>query len=163
MNNSFKRAFSCVMVLLFLFSAAPLCAVSAVGDGAASRRVRVGWYNSDHFQEGTGETAQKSGYAYEYLQRVSNYTGWEYEYVDGGWAELYDAFLKGDVDLLAGVSYTEERAGLMNYPGYEMGFESYYIYKKAGNEDISGSDLSTLKGKRVGTLTNNLMTDYLNP
>ena len=42
MNNSFKRAFSCVMVLLFLFSAAPLCAVSAVGDGAASRRVRVG-------------------------------------------------------------------------------------------------------------------------
>lgn len=160
MNNSFKRAFSCVMVLLFLFSAAPLCAVSAVGDGAASRRVRVGWYNSDHFQEGTGETAQKSGYAYEYLQRVSNYTGWEYEYVDGGWAELYDAFLKGDVDLLAGVSYTEERAGLMNYPGYEMGFESYYIYKKAGNEDISGSDLSTLKGKRVGTLTNNLMTDF---
>ena len=37
----------------------------------------------------------------------------------------------------------------MNYPGYEMGFDSYYIYKKAGNDSI-----------RVGTLENNLMTDF---
>ena len=48
----------------------------------------------------------------------------------------------------------------MNYPGYEMGFDSYYIYKKAGNDSISGSDLTTLAGKRVGTLENNLMTDF---
>ena len=103
---------------------------------------------------------KKSGYSYEYLQNVSNYTGWEYEYISGGWSELYDAFIRGDIDLLAGVSYTEERGALMNYPGHAMGFESYYIYKKAGNDAIDGSDLTTLNGKRIGTVKNNLMTTF---
>ena len=156
MRNAVKRTVSCMILFMLLFSIMPLCAKAAPD---VSCVVRVGWYNADHFQEGGG-TAQKSGYSYEYLQSISNYTGWEYEYVSGGWSELYDAFLKGDIDLLAGVSYTEERSTLMNYPGHEMGFESYYIYKKAGNDAIIGSDLSTLAGKRVGTVKNNLMTKF---
>ncbi|MCR5746882.1 MAG: transporter substrate-binding domain-containing protein [Lachnospiraceae bacterium] len=133
---------------------------TGAGVETAATAVRIGWYNSDHFQEGSDESQMKSGYSYEYIQTVANYTGWEYEYVYGGWSDLYDAFIKGDIDLLAGVSFTEEREGLMNYPGYEMGYESYYIYKRAGDESIQGSDLSTLKGKKIGTLENNLMTDY---
>ncbi|MBR2215021.1 MAG: transporter substrate-binding domain-containing protein [Selenomonadaceae bacterium] len=154
--NPIIRTVSCFLIFL-LFSA--LLAPNISAKASESRVVRVGWYNADHFQEGEG-AKQKSGYSYEYLQSVSNYTGWEYEYVSGGWSKLYDAFLRGDIDLLAGVSYTEERAGLMNYPGYEMGFESYYIYKKAGNDAIVGSDLATLAGKRVGTVKNNLMTTF---
>ena len=150
---SVKRIALLPLLFLFLLSAVPFAAADS------GRRVRVGWYNSDHFQEGETEQDLKSGYSYEYLQGVSNYTGWEYEYVSGGWSELYDAFINGEIDLLAGLSYTEERSGLMNYPGYEMGFESYYIYKKAGDETISG-DISSLDGKRIGTLTNNLMTVF---
>ena len=120
----------------------------------------MGWYISERFQEGDAGLDRKNGYSYEYLQDVANYTGWEYEYVPGGWSELYDALLNGEIDLLAGLSYTEERAALLNYPAYEMGLESYYIYKHAGDEEISGIDLTTLNGKRVGTLRNNLMTEY---
>ena len=160
MKNIKRRTVSCIIVFLLLFAVLPFCVRADTKKEALSHKVRVGWYNSDHFQEGDGETSQKSGYSYEYLQSVSNYTGWEYEYVSGGWSELYDAFLKGYIDLLAGVSYTEELSSLMNYPSYEMGFESYYIYKKAGNDAILGSDLSTLAGKRIGTLENNLMTTF---
>ena len=156
MRNALRRNAPRVIFLLLLIFVVPFCSDA---DADESRKVRVGWYNSDHFQEGEGQD-RKSGYSYEYLQSVSNYTGWEYEYVSGGWSELYDAFIRGDIDLLAGVSYTEERSALMNYPGREMGFESYYIYKKAGNDAISGSDLSTLSGKRVGTVKNNLMTAF---
>ena len=157
MKNTVKRSITClILVLTFLFSL-PFCAKA---DTNESRPVRVGWYNSESFQEGDADGNRKSGYSYQYLQSVSNYTGWEYEYVPGGWSELYDALLRGDIDLLAGLSYTEERASLMNYPAYEMGVESYYLYKRAGNETISGIDLSTLNGKRVGVLRNNLMTDF---
>ena len=146
MKHCVKR--SVLWVLFFLcFLFLPSFSVTARAENPdMSQRVRVGWYNSDHFQEGETEQDRKSGYSYEYLQGVSNYTGWEYEYVYGGWSELYDAFIKGDIDLLAGLSYTEERAPLIHYPRYEMGWESYYIYKKAENETITGSDLSTLKG-----------------
>ena len=156
MGNAVKRTVSCIILFVLLVAVLPLFVKAEPNE---RRTVRVGWFNSDHFQEGDG-TAQKSGYSYEYLQSVSNYTGWEYEYISGGWSELYDAFIRGDIDLLTGVSFTEERSTLMNYPGYEMGFESYYIYKKAGNDAITGSDLSTLAGKRVGTLKNNLMTTF---
>ncbi len=125
-----------------------------------SRKVRVGWYQSERFQEGTDEDSCKEGYAYEYLQNVSNFTGWEYEYVYGDWAELYEMFLNGDIDLMAGISFSEEREPLMLFPKYVMGYEDYYLYKRADDESISADDLSTLSGKKVGCLKNNLMTDY---
>ncbi len=145
-------------MLIFTLLLVPLPARAQ--DNAGREKVKVGWYNSDHFQEGSAETDIKSGYSYEYLQSIANYTGWDYEYVYGGWGDLYDALILGDIDLLAGVSYTEDRAGLMNYPGHEMGYESYYIYKKAGDDRITGSDLASLDGMKVGTLKNNLMTTY---
>ena len=160
MKRILNRVFLMLLLFTLLFSALPFFA-AADGTGAQrSQKVRVGWYISENFQEGDAAQDRKSGYSYEYLQDVANYTGWEYEYVSGGWSDLYDALLSGEIDLLAGLSYTEERAALLNYPAFEMGLESYYIYKRAGNEEISGIDLSTLDGKRVGTLTNNLMTEY---
>lgn len=160
MKKNAKRSVLYMLLFLFLFSAMPFSATAGAHDANMNRKVRVGWYNSDHFQEGAAENDLKNGYSYEYLQGVSNYTGWEYEYIFGGWAELYNAFIDGDIDLLAGLSYTEERVPLMNFPSYEMGVESYYIYKRAGDDTIIGSDLSTLAGKRIGTLRNNLMTAF---
>lgn len=138
-----KRILNRILLFLLLLTLLPSVVPSASaadGDEAEqSRRVRVGWYNSERFQEGEAEQGRKSGYSYEYLQDVANYTGWEYEYVSGGWSELYDALVDGEIDLLAGLSYTEERSSLINYPAYEMGLESYYIYKKAGNEETAAS------------------------
>ncbi len=150
--------FGSVIVMMLAFLLSTLTVRAEQLDGKCT--VRVGWYNSDHFQEGASDKDIKSGYSYEYLQSVASYTGWEYDYIYGGWSDLYDALVAGRIDLLAGVSYTEERAALMNYPGHEMGYESYYIYKKSGDERISASDIETLKGMKVGTLENNLMTTY---
>ncbi len=121
-------------------------------------KVRVGWYRSERFQEGTDEGSIKEGYSYEYLQNVSNFTGWEYEYVYGDWAELYDMFLNGSIDLMAGISFSDERETQMLFPEYVMGNEDYYLYKRADDSSVSPDDLSTLNGKKVGCLTDNLMT-----
>ena len=43
------------------------------------KTVRVGYYYSYNFQEGTADDETKSGYSYEYLQKLSSYTGWKYE------------------------------------------------------------------------------------
>lgn len=163
--RSRKRQIISFVSLLTVFMVFVLCAgsqeVYAAGRSNDSEHtVRVGWFNSDHFQEGASDEEMKSGYSYEYLQNVANYTGWNLEYVYGSWTDCYEAIMKGEIDLLAGMSYTKERADLVNYPGSEMGFESYYIYKKSANEEIVGSDLSTLSGKKVGTIKSNLMTSY---
>ncbi len=153
---SYKILMFVLALALFCCSFLNIPSVSA----DESRKVRVGWYQSERFQEGTDESACKEGYAYEYLQNVSNFTGWEYEYVYGNWAELYEMFLNGDIDLMAGVSLSEEREALMLFPKYVMGYEDYYLYKRADDETVYADDLSTLSGKKVGCLKNNLMTDY---
>ena len=45
--------------------------------------VKVGYYFSHNFQEGTDDTSPKSGYGYEYLPKLASYTGWKYEYIYG--------------------------------------------------------------------------------
>lgn len=77
--------------------------------------VRVGYYENEVFQEGAKEGSVKTGYAYEYYLKLSEYTGWKYEYVYGSFGELYQMLLDGKVDLLAGLAYKEERKDLIGY------------------------------------------------
>ena len=114
--------------------------------------VKVGYYENVNFQEGASEGAVKSGYAYEYFQKIATYNGWRYEYVYGSWTDIYDAFVKGDIDLLAGLGYSEDRLEIMNYPNYPMGYESYYLFVRGDDSTIT-VDASTLNGKKIGTIS----------
>ena len=50
--------------------------------------VKVGYYENEVFEEGAAENAIKTGYAYEYYRKLSEYTGWKYEYVYGEYGHL---------------------------------------------------------------------------
>lgn len=128
---------------------------------AQNQVIRVGYYQSHNFQEGMSDEEMKSGYSYEYLQNIANYTGWTYEYVYGDWTKLYEMLLKGEIDLLAGISYTDERASQMLFPNACMGVESYYIYKKVSDTDIVVGNNISLRDKRIGAIRDNLMTTQL--
>lgn len=113
--------------------------------------LKVGYYENEIFQEGATEGAIKKGYAYEYYRKLSEYTGWGYEYVYGSYADLYKKLLAGEVDLLAGLSKTPEREGSIGYPALPMGSETYNLLKHAGDESIT-SAYDTLGGRRIGVL-----------
>ena len=135
---------------LLLFSM--LC-VSAFAPGfampaqAAETIVRVGWYESPFNQ--TDAYGRRSGYAYEYQQKIAALTGWKYEYVTGSWSDLLEMLKEGKIDLLSDVSYTEERSTQMLYSSLPMGAEEYYIFVAPGNDEITPEDLSTLNGKKI--------------
>ena len=78
-----------------------------------ARTVRVGYYENEVFEEGASSDAVKTGYAYEYYRKLSEYTGWNYEYVYGGFSQLYEMLLNGDIDLLAGLAKREDRIGII--------------------------------------------------
>ena len=125
----------------------------AYADGE-SKTVRVGWYESPFNM--TDEDGNRSGYAYEYQRKVASYTGWEYEYVEGSWVELFHMLENGEIDILTDVSYTEERAEKILYPTIPMGQEMYYIYIDSDNTEIKFDDLSTLNGKTVGVMSDSV-------
>ena len=116
-----------------------------------SKNVRVGYYENEVFQEGATPDAVKTGYAYEYYRKLSEYTGWTYEYVYGEYGDLYQQLVDGKIDLLAGLAWKEERANLIGYPETAMGSETYSLVKHESDTDVT-SDASTLAGKRIGVL-----------
>jgi diguanylate cyclase (GGDEF)-like protein len=71
----------------------------------AAATVTIGYYTEvPEFQSGSSDEEKKSGYAYEYYQILSSYTGWNYEYKYGSFSEMLAALKKGEVDILAGIS-----------------------------------------------------------
>ena len=129
----------------------------AVDDNSVT--VRVGYYENEVFQEGAKKGAVKTGYAYEYYQKLSEYTGWNYEYVYGDFSDLYQKLLDGDIDVLAGLAWKEEREAFIGYPDSAMGNETYNLIKHIGDGNIT-VDTATLAGKRIGVL-NSAMADSL--
>ena len=112
------------------------------------RIVRVGWFDSK-FNE-TDQFGRKTGYGYEYQRKIAAYTGWDYEYVEGSWPELFEMLEKGEIDLLADVSYSEERTDSLLYASLPMGTEAYYVFVDPDNQEIDAGDVDTLDGKKVG-------------
>ncbi|MCR5151043.1 MAG: EAL domain-containing protein [Clostridiales bacterium] len=132
----------------------------AVLSQSAGRIVRVGWYESPFNK--TDSLGRRSGYAYEYQQKIAAYTGWTYEYVHGSWSGLMEMLEQGKIDLLSDVSYSPERSESMLFSASPMGSEEYYIFVSDGNEQILKEDFSTLNGKKIGVNKGSVMIDCFN-
>lgn len=128
---------------------------------AEQKVVRVGWYASPQFQDGMSDDAEKGGYSYEYLQKVADYTDWQYTYVYGGWADLFAKLQKGEIDVLAGVSDTPERRSTMTFPQYHMGTDKYFLFQHKDNPSMMAFNKLSFVGKKIGSVRNNRMTTYL--
>ena len=116
--------------------------------------VRVGWYESAFHR--TDQFGRRSGYGYEYQQRIATYTGWTYEYVEGSWSELFEMLVAGEIDLLSDVSYTEARAEKILYSAEPMGGEDYHVFIAPDNTEIRPDDFTSFNGKRVGVNKNSI-------
>lgn len=145
---SLRRILAVVCVLLLAMMLIPIQAFAVENDPEV---IRVGYYENEVFQEGAGDGLVKTGYAYEYYRKISEYTGWKYEYVYGGFSELYQMLLDGKIELLAGLAYRDDREGLISYPDAAMGSESYYLVRHDTDTDIT-QDTDTLNGRKIGVL-----------
>ena len=143
-----------ILFLIFILAGLPQFAVLSQGAG---RVVRVGWFDSPFNM--TDELGRRSGYAYEYQQKIAAYSGWTYEYVQGSWPELLEMLKQGKIDLLSDVSYMQERSESMYFSALPMGSEEYYIFVSNGNEQISKEDYATLNGKKIGVHKGSIMID----
>ena len=155
-GRSLQRFLAPICAFMMLLSVMP-ASVYAVYE---SETVRVGYYENEVFQEGAQDGAVKTGYAYEYYRKLSEYTGWKYEYVYGSFGDLYQMLLDGEIDLLAGLAWREERADLIGYPDAVMGNESYYLVRHDVDANIT-ADPATLNGHRIGVL-DSAMVSVLN-
>ena len=142
------RSICAVLCLLLLLSVA--LPVKAAAETAPVKVVRVGSFE-DTFNY-CNEKGARKGYGYELLQTLSGYTGWQFEYVTCDWSDCFEKLENGEIDIMGGISYTEDRAEEMLFSDEPMGEEKYYLYADLSREDITASDFKTLNGKKIGVL-----------
>ena len=147
-NRMILRLLAACVVICLLIGVIPF---AAAAEESEPKTIKVGYYENEIFEEGASDGAVKKGYAYEYYSKLSEYTGWKYEYVYGTFAELYQELIDGKIDLLAGLALKEERLGLIGYPDIAMGSESLTLVKHKSDEDIT-AEPSTLNGRTIGVL-----------
>ena len=148
MQTLMRKSVCALLSLLLLLSV--VLPVKAAAETAPVKVVRVGSFE-DTFNY-VNEKGARKGYGYELLQTLSGYTGWQFEYVTCDWSNCFEKLKNGEIDIMGGISYTEDRAEEMLFSDEPMGEEKYYLYADLSRADISASDYKTLNGKKVGVL-----------
>ena len=148
MQTLMRKSVCALLSLLLLLSA--VLPVKAAAETAPVKVVRIGSFENTFNY--CNEKGARKGYGYELLQTLSGYTGWQFEYVTCDWSDCFEKLENGEIDIMGGISYTEDRAEEMLFSDEPMGEEKYYLYADLSRADISASNFKTLNGKKVGVL-----------
>lgn len=158
-----KKVNSKFLLFFLIFFLSSFCMPVKSSAAAESKIIKVGYYENEVFEEGASDDSIKAGYAYEYYRKLSEFTGWKYEYIYGDFVDVYNMLLNGEVDMVAGLAFLDEREGKILYPDRPMGTESYSLVKHEDDDTISPS-FTTLNGKKIGVLDSaikNKLLDFL--
>ncbi|MDO4458868.1 MAG: transporter substrate-binding domain-containing protein [Clostridia bacterium] len=153
-----KKITAVIMALITVIGfVIPVCASEVPNE----KTVRVAYFESENFMEGASDEAVKSGYAYETLHEISNYTGWKYEYVYGEWAALYEMFLCGEIDLFPGLAKREDRKDSMDWPDHTLDVDTYSLFVREDDASFEEADPEKIYGKKIGLVKNNIADEFL--
>lgn len=113
-----------------------------------SQLVKVGWFESAGYFE-KDQNNNLIGYGVDYLNAVANYTGWEYEFVEGTREECLTMLQNGEIDIMSPVRMDLELENA--WISKEVMGESFgYIYKLGNNFNISYEEYSKFNQMIIG-------------
>ncbi len=152
MNAWTKRIFALAL------AAACVAGLGAAGYAAEDEPevLRVGFFAFPGYQT-VDDDGRRSGYGYEFLQRLAIHAGWTYEYVgyDASYADCLDMLRDGQVDIVTSVSRTADREQEFLFSRQNIGYNSTILTVKAGSERLLEGDYDTYDGMTVGMLEGN--------
>lgn len=149
----------CIILLLCLVLCIGLLVPLSEAIGTVSTQViRVGNFLYEGFLD-RNEDGTYTGYAFDYLQEIAQYTGWEYEYVDVTWDQSLEMLENGEIDIMGTLLLTPERAEVFDFSDLAMGSGYGVLATNLDNEALSYEDFLTFDGLRVGVLKGNRQQD----
>lgn len=96
------------------------------------------------------EYGNHTGLIIDYLEEISKYTNWEYEYVETDSENLLNDAYEGKFDLIGGTYYAEELEDYFFYPDYSLGMSHATLLCRNDDDSLRAYDLSSMNGKTIG-------------
>ncbi len=115
---------------------------------AAGRLIHVGYMNHAGFLQ-KHEDGSYDGYFYDYLMKIANYTGWEYDFIYADLPELDKMLQTGQIDLLCAFTQTQKRQQIYEFSKYPIGMESTILYVRPDNQQVFFDDYEAFQHLRI--------------
>jgi polar amino acid transport system substrate-binding protein len=147
-----------LMACLMVFLTTTVPAVAAPLDPSRITTVTVGGDRDYPPYEFIDKDGQPSGYNVELTRAIANVMGMRVEFRLGGWSEMREALQSGRVDVLQGMSYSEERAAEVDF-SLPHTIINHAIFARRDSPMINS--LEELEGKSVAVHRSGIMHDYL--
>lgn len=154
-RTEMKTSTKSLMLVILLLALLLPCSVLANNE---QDTIRVGWYEFPGLQELSDEIHY--GYTYDYLTKIAEYTGWTYTFVDAPLTECLSMLERGEIDLVGGLVYNEQRDKIFDYPREEM-IHSYHALFTTLYGDIQTNDYESFNGMKVAILRDSANENYL--
>lgn len=127
--------------------------------------IRVGFYTLDNYQE-CDENGNYSGYFVDYLREISQYTGWEYEFIQMNYSACLKSLNDRNIDLVCGVDYSSYRTSTLDFSAQPAITTHYELYALKDNDTYYYNDYADFDGMSIGVLASckqlDALDDYAN-
>lgn len=99
-----------------------------------------------------------AGYNVDLTRAIADVMGFKVEFRFGGWSEMRHALMSGSVDVLQGISYSEERTKTISFsPPHTI--INHAIFARKNTPPVSS--VAELRGKEIVVFRDGIMHDYL--
>ncbi|MEL0612108.1 transporter substrate-binding domain-containing protein [Marinomonas arenicola] len=150
------RYYVCVCCLFFLPS---LEADARTLAGSTNKVVIVGGDFNYPPYEFLDQEGNPTGYGTELTKEIAAVMGINIEIRLGKWSDMRDAIEKGEIDVLQGIAYSDERAKFYDFsPHYAIINQSVFA---RDDQSTSINSIEDLKGKEVIVQKNGIMHDLI--
>ena len=102
----------------------------------------------------------KQGYGYDYFEKLSEYTGHTYEYIECHWSNRTEMLESGEIDLFGSVAKTDERATKYLFPNEPFTGENIVLFAP-NSSDLMFDDFEGLENKKIGIVTDSAYIPFL--
>lgn len=123
-------------------------------------KIRVAQIDLSNFYD--SDKQGPTGYGFEYLKEISNYTGWDYEYISVTKEQGLEMLNDGEVDLLAPALMTEDLKKRFDYSKEEIGL-NYSVLCVSLDSKTAVNDFKAIDGMKVGLLKGDSVNATLEP
>lgn len=96
-----------------------------------------------------------TGYGIEYLQELSMYNGWKYEFVEAPLNECLKMLELGEIDLLIPLQRSAERDLIFDFSNEQFGTGQSVLVTRPFEETINFEDFERFNGMKVGVIKGN--------
>jgi len=153
-----KLVFSALQLLLVLFLPLHVFAEAADETAPDPRVVIVGGDRDYPPYEFIDRDGHPAGYNVDLTRAIADVMGVKVEFRFGSWSEMRHGLDDGSINILQGISYSEERTGKLDFsPPHTI--VHHAVFARRGTPPVTS--LEELRGKKVIVFSDGIMHDLL--